>query len=117
MSESNLESNPKPTTNFNNIIRQYVKLLQTKMEGDDFIFLKKYHPIDYEQKLSDFVPTFKEEYPHLFKMIISGADLNILEMFLNNMSDIDNGNKTLNDARAEMGNMLHDKYVKSKLKQ
>jgi hypothetical protein len=85
------------------------------MASDDMVFLKKFHSDEYEKKLADFVPAFKEEYPHLFKMIISGADLTILDMFLDNISDIDAGKKSLNDARNDLGHILHNKFVKGKL--
>jgi hypothetical protein len=107
--------NPNPT-NFKQLIGSYVKLLQMKMNTDEFKFLKKFHSDEYEKKLGDFVPAFKNEYPFLFKMIISGADLAILDMFLENISDIDTGKKTLNDARNDLGNILHNKFVKDKLK-
>ena len=109
-------SNPPAKNNFNKIIKQYVQLLKIKMSSDDMIFLKKYHPTEYESQLSEYVPAFKDEYPHLFKMIISGADLNMLDVFLNNMTKIENGDKTLNEARNEMGEILHEKYVKNNIK-
>jgi hypothetical protein len=86
-----------------------------KMSTDDMAFLKKFHPDEYEKKLGEFVPAFKDEYPFLFKMIISGADLSILDMFLDNISDIDAGKKSLNDARNDLGHILHNKFVKGKL--
>ena len=102
-------------TPFKKIINQYVQLIQVKMNTDEMIFLKQFHPIEFEEKLEKFVPQFKEEYPFLFRMIISGGDLSILDTFLDNISDIDDGKKTLNDARNELGEMLNDKYINSKL--
>ena len=100
---------------FKQLILQYVTIIQTKMNSDDMKFLKQFHPVEYETVLNNFVPKFKEEYPFLFKMIINGGDLAILNTFLNNITDIDNGNKSLNDARNELGQMLHEKYIDSKL--
>jgi len=102
------------TTNknsFNIIITQYVKLLQTKMNTDEMKILKEINPDEYKQKLDNYVPQFKLEYPFLYRMIIANNDLTILDTFLNNMSDIDNGTKTLNEVRNDMGQMLHEKYV------
>jgi hypothetical protein len=96
---------------FKEIINQYVKLLDLKMKTDEMIFLKKYHFDEYETKLSEYVPKFNEEYPFLFKMVINGSDLSILDKFLDNIDDIDNGKKSLNDARNELGMMLHNKFV------
>lgn len=97
---------------FKEIINQYVILIQQKMNTDEMIFLKKFHLEEYNQKMASFVPAFSEEYPQLYKMIISGADISILNLFLDNIDAIDSGEKTLNDARSDLGHMLHDKYVK-----
>jgi hypothetical protein len=97
------------------MINSYVNLLQAKMNTDDMIFLKKFHIDEYTKKMSDYVPTFKEKYPFLFKMIISNTDLSILDIFMDNISDIDSGKKSLNDARNNLGKMLHEKFVKEKL--
>ena len=55
-------------------------------------------------------------YPALFKMILSGADLSMLEIFLDNLDDVDSGKQTFDQARTGLGHLLHDKYVKDKLK-
>jgi hypothetical protein len=102
-------------TNFKQLIGAYVKLLQAKMNTDDMKLKKKFHPDEYNKELADFVPAFKEEYPFLFKTIISDSDLSILDMFLDNISDIDSGKKNLNDVRNNLGHILHEKFVKDKL--
>jgi hypothetical protein len=102
------------TTNNNSfkiLIKQYVSLLQAKMESNDMKLLKETNPDEYKQKLDNYVPKFREEYPFLYRMIINNNDLSMLDTFLNNIADIDNGNKTLNDARNDLGQILHDKYV------
>ena len=104
------------TPDFKDIVKQYIKLLQMKMSKDEIIFLKKYHYDDYYKKMSDFVPEFKDNYPSLFQMIISGEDLSLLNIFFDKFNNIDNGTQTLNDARNELGNVLHNKYVKGKVK-
>jgi hypothetical protein len=98
-------------TNFKELINGYVKLIKSKIKTDNIQFLKKHHPLEYEEELSKFVPTFKNEYPFLFKMIINNDDLSMLDIFLDNIEDIDNGKKTLNIARNDLGQLLHDKYV------
>lgn len=102
------------TTNnesFKKIILQYVELLQAKMNTDEMKFLKEFHTDEYKQKLDNYVPEFKLEYPFLYKTIINGSDLTILNTFLDNIADIDNGKKTLNEVRNDLGQMLHDKYI------
>lgn len=96
---------------FKKIILQYVELLQAKMNTDEMKFLKEFHYDEYKQKLDNYVPEFKLEYPFLYKNIINGSDLTILNTFLDNIADIDNGKKTLNEVRNDLGQMLHDKYI------
>jgi hypothetical protein len=103
-------------SDFTNIIKQYTKLLKIKMNSDEMVFLKKYHHDEYVQKMSDFVPEFKDNYPSLFQMIISGADLSMLDLFFEKFNNIDNGTETLNEARNDLGTILHNKYVKGKTK-
>ncbi len=115
-SESSKINNYNKPPEFKTLIKKYVELLQLKMNTDEMKFRKKFHFEEYTQKLAEYVPKFYDEYPHLFKMIISGADLEILDIFLDNITDIDNGKKTLTDARSDLGNLLHNKYVDNKLK-
>ena len=107
--------NTNSDNNFKQVILKYVKILQLKMNTDELQFLKKYHIDEYEKKLAEYVPAFKEEYPFLFKMIISGQDLSMLDLFLDNIESIDKGEKSLNDVRNDLGQILHNKYVKDKL--
>jgi len=94
-----------------NLILNYVKLIQWKISSQEMKNLKENNYKLYETKISDYVPKFKEEYPFLFKTIINGDDLQILNMYLDNMCDIESGNKTLNEVRNNLGMFLHKKYV------
>lgn len=99
--------------NFTELIKKYVILLKIKMDTDEFIFLKKYHHDEYKKKLIEYVPKFEESYPTLFNKIIEGNDnLDMLNVFLDNLNEIDDGKKTLNEVRNNLGNLLHNKYVK-----
>ena len=94
-----------------NIINKYVILLQKKINTDEFIFLKKYHPDEYKQKLIEYVPKFEESYPFLFNKIINNEDLEFLPIFLKNIDDINSGKQNLNDVRNDLGYLLHNKYI------
>jgi hypothetical protein len=96
---------------FKEIINQYVRLIQHKKNSEQMIKLKESTPTEYKQQLDNFVPEFKNEYPFLYRMIISDNDLSILDTFLDNIVDIDDGKKTLNEVRNDLGHMLHDKYI------
>lgn len=105
-------------TNFNNlrtIIEKYVKLLHLKAKTQQMQILKKTNQYEFERVMGEFVPSFKEEYPFLFRMIISGADLEILNLFLNNMEAIDNGNKSFDEVKNDLAQVLHNKYVADKI--
>jgi hypothetical protein len=103
------DSNQKP--NFMAIVKQYVKILQLKMKKEDMIYLKEHNYNEYLKIMGEYVPEFKDNYPSLFQMIISGADLSMLELFYEKFNNIDQGKQTLNEARNELGQLLHDKYV------
>ena len=113
---SNEVSSSQSKPDFMTIVKKYITLLQIKMNKDDMIFLRKYHYDEYVKNMSDFVPDFKDSYPSLFQMIISGADLSMLDLFFEKFNDINYGKQTLNEARNELGNVLHNKYVKGKTK-
>jgi hypothetical protein len=106
------QSTPKSDKpNFKLIINKYRNLINQKISTDDMKFLKKFHKDDYEKTMSEFVPQFKEEYPFLFKLLINGEDMSNLDLFLDNIESIDSGKKTINQARNELGQILHNKYV------
>jgi hypothetical protein len=103
------DSSQKP--NFMAIVKQYIKLLQLKMQKNDMIYLKENNYDEYAKIMGEYVPEFKDNYPSLFQMIISGSDLSMLALFFEKFNDIDQGRQTLNEARNELGQILHDKYV------
>ena len=105
------ESNSPQKPNFMSIVKQYVKILQLKMQKEDMIYLKENNYNEYLKIMSEYVPEFNDNYPSLFQMIISGADLSMLELFFEKFNNIDQGTQTLNEARDELGQLLHDKYV------
>lgn len=97
------------------IITRYVNLIQKKMNTDEMVYLKNNNKNEFEEKMGEFVPEFRDEYPALFKMILSGADLAMLEIFLDTLDDVDSGKHTFDQARTGLGHLLHNKYVKDKL--
>ena len=102
------------TSNLKSLINKYISLIKSKMDTEEFKLLKKTNKTEYENRLSNFVPVFKEEYPVLFKMIINSEndnDLSILDMFLDKLEAVDNGSTTLNEVRNDLGHFLHNKYV------
>lgn len=99
------------TNNFKNIINNYVLLIKNKMNTEYCLNLKKNNPEEYINVMYNYVPKFRTEYPYLFKMIILESDLSLLDTFLDNIVDIDEGNKDLNKVRNDLGLLLHNKYI------
>ena len=99
-----------------NIVTRYVNLIQKKMNTEEMVKLRNKDKNEFTERMGEFVPEFRDEYPALFKMILSGADLEMLEIFLDTLDDVDTGKQTFDQARTGLGHLLHDKYVKDKLK-
>jgi hypothetical protein len=102
------------SNNFKSMINSYVELIKNKMETEHCKFLKKHHYDEYLEEMNNFVPKFKEEYPILFKIILENQDLSILNIFLDNIEDIDSGKKEINEVRNNLGQLLHNKYINNK---
>ena len=98
------------------IVYQYIELLKMKINTPDMLFLKKYHPAEFNNRITEYVPVFSEEYPFLVKSIINGDDLSMLDTYFNKLTEIENGTLTLEDARNALGMELHNKYVADKIK-
>lgn len=98
------------------IVLKYVDLIKSKMDTDEMKFLKQFHPTEYEEKLDNFVPEFRKEYPFLYKLIINDSDLSNLYVFLNTIDNIKNGKISKEDATAKLGVMLDEQFVPKKLK-
>jgi hypothetical protein len=63
------------------------------------------------------IPVFSSRYPTLMKMIIECQDLNLLDLFLEKLSEIQSGNNELKAVENELAHILNDKYVVPKLKE
>lgn len=96
------------------LIKQYMKLIELKSATPEYVLLKSTNYEEYEQRMIEYLPAFYKEYPMLYKKILKGGDMEILELFLDNIEEIDNGRKTINNARNDLGHFLHNKYVKRK---
>jgi hypothetical protein len=99
---------------FSIIIKRYVEIIQQKMNTPDMLLLKESDTFKYNQEMYNYVPKFADNYPTLFKQIINNENLDMLNIYLNNIDDIENNKKSLNDVRYHLGNLLNDKYVNNK---
>jgi len=100
---------------YTDIIKSYVQVLKNTTNTDYFINLKNTNYEMYENELRNLVPKFYDGYPFLFRKIIKGEDDNFLNIMLSNINDIENGEKTLDNVRDYLGNLLHNHYVADNL--
>ena len=99
------------SNNFKEMINNYVSLIKLKMDTKDCKYLKENNPDEYIKMMYNWLPKFSNEYPLLFKMILQDNDLSMLDLFLDNIEDIDNGKKNINEVRNDLGLLLHNKYI------
>jgi hypothetical protein len=101
------------------ILNTYINLINKYLNKQDMIELKNNNINELRLHIYDKFPLFKQNYPYLLDLLISGKDLSILNTMLNNIDRIDNANdkeKELQTVRYEMANLLNDKYVKPYIK-
>ena len=66
---------------------------------------------DNEIKLLELYPDFYDNYPFLVKKICKNSDMDILYKMLEQLEQVENGNKTLNNVELSLGNELAEKYL------
>lgn len=100
---------------FKTLITEYVTLIKQKMNTIEMKKMKEENNYKYIKTMREFLPIFYEKYPKLFKKIIQGDSLEHLDLFLNKFDDIESGKVSFNDAREDLGQILHNKYVANKI--
>ena len=101
------------------ILNNYINLILKYINKQDIINLKNNNFNDFKSHIYNKFPLFKQNYPYLLDLLISGKDLSILNTMLNNIDRIDNADdkeKELKIVRNEMANLLNDKYIKPYVK-
>lgn len=96
---------------FKNIILEYVALINKKMNTPEMKQMKEVNNYQYTKAMNEFLPKFREKYPKLYKKIINGDNLDNLNIFINKIDDIEHNKISFDDARNNLGQILHDKYV------
>ena len=54
---------------------------------------------------------FYEEYPYLVKKLIKGGNMDFLDVMLNNLEKIENGDQSLASTELKLGEELASKYL------
>ncbi len=108
------------TDSHSQILNNYINLILKYLDKDHIKDLKNNNHNDFKSHIYNKFPLFKQNYPYLLDLLISGKDISILYTMLNNIDRIDksdNKEDELKTVRYEMANLLHNKYVKPHIKQ
>ena len=71
---------------------------------------------DFELHIMDIFPEFYQEYPFLIKKICKGEDISYLYKMLDNLDQVDKGEKSFTDVETMLGNELADTFIYTKIK-
>lgn len=89
------------------LIKETVNLLQ--------IFKKKYNNQVNHQTLDEMLrltfSSFSKNYEPIYKMVLINDDMSMLDEMINNIYQICDGKKELDDVKKDFGNKLAEKYV------
>jgi hypothetical protein len=79
-----------------------------------FISLKKSNYNQYVKELETIFPIFAENYNSLFTILISGENVEMLDVMLDSIADIAAGKISKDEAEKELGDVLASKYMHKK---
>ena len=103
-------SEPELKTDFNVfMIREHVKMIQNEIQR--MKELGKTDPFDYEMSLLEIFPEFYQQHPFLVKKICSGSDMSMLTKMLDNLEQVQEGNKSLASVELNLGNELANQFL------
>lgn len=84
-------------------------------ENPTYVQLRSIDFSEYEAKMSEKLPKFKQDYPTLFKLMIREFDspvfMSKLNHFLGLSQDVKNGRRTLEEASKQVGQEQYDEFV------
>ena len=83
---------------------------------DDMESKGNINPFENELKILELYPEFYNMYPFLVKKICKRQNINMVYHMLDKLSEIDNGDNTLQHVEQELGQQLYDIYVSPNIK-
>jgi citrate lyase synthetase len=98
MSEYNISLLEK---NVNSIL-EFISLLKLEKKTDLF---------QIEMEVMNAFPEFYEGHPFLVKTLCKGSDLTILSRMINELKQVETGEKTLTQVEGTLGSELADEYL------
>lgn len=114
----NLDKNLTNSTIMSNVIKEYKNIIIKYINQENMIDLKNKNNEEYKNLIYNKFSNFKEQYPYLLDIIISGNNLNMLDDYLkcfdylNNSKDAEGEYHQITNA---LGTKLHNIYVKETL--
>lgn len=97
------------------VIRDNIKLISKFIETDYYKKLKKDDYDKYTKELIGIFPSFAETYESIFTKLISGDDMEMVNLIIDSHIELSHGKITVEECekRAGMGimNGIEDKYV------
>jgi hypothetical protein len=92
-----------------NVIKENVNLIKQYIDTKKYKNLKEENYDKYCSDLKDLFPTFSKDYEYLFKKVINGEDLDMLDNILEIMEKVKN-----NDFSEENGMKIFDEILAKK---
>ena len=87
------------------LIKQIVVLI-VNLKKNDIITIQ-----DIDKKINELFPFFVSNYPVLYQMVITNDKLDILYKMIENLEDICDNKKELDNVREELGENLAEVYL------
>jgi len=84
------------------LISETIKQMEEKGINNSF---------DFELKIMEDYPEFYQSHPFLVKKVCSKSDLTMLYKMLNNLQEVENGNKSLASVEMSLGNDLANQFL------
>jgi hypothetical protein len=97
----------------NNVELESVKVILSTIDQykRKFLLSNKMTVEQFDESMSHLFPTFKENYPTLYKITLQQIDISLAYIMLDKMIAINNGKENMDDVRNDLGEHLAKKYV------
>ena len=108
-------NNPQLMTS---VIRIYKDLILKYINTEKIQEMKNNNYNEFKKHIYEKFSEFKFQYPMLLDVLISGQNIDMLDVMLSSLDDLktsDNFQGDLNKIRYTLGEKLHDTYVKDKI--
>ena len=108
-------NNPQLMTS---VIRIYKDLILKYINTEKIQEMKNNNYNEFKKHIYEKFSEFKFQYPMLLDVLISGQNIDMLDVMLSSLDDLktsDNFQDDLNKIRYTLGEKLHDTYVKDKI--